>query len=100
MSGGDWKDMFQAIQDGNIAFVEYYLKIGIDPNYQHPEILASPLVESIRFSHLDIAKLILENGGNPNIKEVWGGDTPLSVAKEKKNKEAIELINSYILEND
>lgn len=96
MSGGDWKDMFKAIQDGNFAFVEYYLKIGIDPNYQHPEILASPLVESIRFGHLDIAKLILEHGADPKIKEVWGGETPMSVANEKKNQEAIELLNAYM----
>lgn len=96
MSGGDWKDMFKAIQDGNIDFVRYYLKIGIDPNYQHPEILASPLVESIRFDHLEITKLILENGGDPKIKEVWGGDTALSVAKEKKNQAAIDLINSFM----
>ncbi len=95
-SGGDWKDMFKAVQDGNFELVDFYLKSGIDPNYQHPEFMASALVESIRFKQLEIAKLILENGGDPNIKEVWGGDTPLSVAKGMKNQQAIDLINAYI----
>jgi len=96
MSGGDWKEMFGAIEKGNFNLVEYYLRVGIDPNYQHPEFMAAPLVESIRFNHLDIAKLLLEHGADPNIKEVMGGDTPLSVAQAKKNTEAIALLNSYI----
>ena len=96
MSGGNWKDMFKAIQEGDIALVDYYLKIGVDPNYQHPEFMASTLVESIRFNQLEIAKLILENGGDPKIKEVWDGETPLSVAKDKNNQKAIDLLNSYM----
>ena len=96
MSGGDWKHMFKAVQEGDLALVEYYLSAGIDPNYQHPEFMASVLVESIRFNHLEIAKLILEKGADPNIKEVWGGDTPMSVAKAKKNQEAIDLLSRYL----
>lgn len=96
MSGGNWKDMFKGVQDGDADLVEYYLKKGIDPNYQHPEFLAAPLAESIRFNHLNIAKLLLDYDANPTIKEAWGGETPLSVAKQKKNKKAIELINEYI----
>ena len=93
--GGDWKEMFQAIQTGDLALVEYYLEVGIDPNYQHPEFMAAPLVESIRYKHLDIARLLLEKGANPHIKEDWGGETPLSVAKASNNKKAIELLKAY-----
>ncbi len=96
MSGGNWKDMFKGVQDGDAGLVEYHLKMGIDPNYQHPEFLAAPLVESIRFNHLDIAKLLLDYGANPTIKEAWAGETPLSVAQVKKNQKAVELINGYI----
>lgn len=99
MSGGDWKDMFKAVQEGNIGLVEYYLKIGIDPNYQHPEFMASPLIESIRFNQLNVTKLLLEKGADPKIIEDMEGDTPLSVAQTKKNQEAIDLINSYIKKN-
>lgn len=96
MSGGNWKAMFKGVQDGDFALVEYYLKMGVDPNYQHPEFLASALVESIRFDQLDITKLLLDYGANPNIKEAWAGETPLSVARVKKNEKAIELINEYL----
>ena len=96
MSGGNWKEMFQAIQFDDLALVEYYLNIGIDPNYQHPEFLAAPLVESIRYNHLHITKLLLEKGADPHIKEVWGGDTPLSVAKLTNNKKAVQLLHDFM----
>lgn len=96
MSGGNWKEMFKAIEEGDLEMVRYYLKIGVNPNYQHPEFLASPLIESIRNNNLDIARLILENDGDPEIKEVWGGDTPLSVAKAKNNQAAVDLLMTYL----
>ncbi len=96
MSGGDWKAMFKAVQDGDFELVKYYLRMGIDPNYQHPEFMASPLVESIRYNHLEITKLILENGGDPEIVEMMEGETPLLVAKNRNNQAAIELLNTYL----
>ena len=96
MSGGDWKAMFKAVQDGDYELVSYYLRMGIDPNYQHPEFMAAALVESIRFNHLETTKLLLENGSNPEIVEVLEGETPMSVAMMKKNHQAIELLNEYI----
>ena len=96
MSGGDWKGMFKAVQDGDLELVRFYLKMGIDPNYQHPEFMAAALVESIRFNQVDITKALLEKGADPMIKEILGGDTPLSVAKEKKNQKAIDLLNLFI----
>jgi len=99
MSGPDWKIMFKAVQDGDIEMVRYYLKMGINPNYQHPEIMAAPLVESIRFNHLNIAQLLLENGANPNIEEDMEGDTALFIAKAKKNRAAIDLLGKYLENN-
>ena len=43
MSGGDWKAMFKGIQENNLELVKFYLKSGIDPNYQHPEFMALPI---------------------------------------------------------
>lgn len=96
MSGGDWKAMFLAVQQGDLESVDYYLQIGIDPNFQHEEFLAAALVESIRYNHLKITKLLLENGADPHIKEIWGGATPLSVAKENKNSTAIDLLKQFM----
>ncbi len=96
MSGGDWKCMFKAIQEGDYELTAYYLNRGIDPNYQHPEFMAAPLVESIRFNRIDISKLLLEKGADPLIKEVMGGETPLEVASRKGLQEIIELLNNYL----
>jgi len=43
MSGGDWKAMFKAVQENDLELVRFYLRSGVDPNYQHPEFMALPL---------------------------------------------------------
>lgn len=96
MSGGDWKQMFKGIQKNDIELVKYYLKIGIDPNYQHPEYMALPLAESIRYNHLNIAKLLLSNNANPQIIEMESGGTCLDLAKKIKNQDAIDLLNEFV----
>ncbi len=96
MSGGDWKAMFKGIQEGDFELVKYYLSAGIDPNYQHPEFKASPLIESIRYKHIEVTRLLLENGANPEIKEDDEGETPLNLAKKLNDNKVIELLNQYI----
>ncbi len=96
MSAGNWKDMFQGIQKGDIDLVDYYLQTGVDPNHQHPEFMALPLVESIRFNHLDIAKLLLEKGADPQLKEDWEKVNAISVALATDNKEAILLLRQHM----
>ena len=88
--------MFKAVQDGDFNLVEYYLRMGIDPNYQHPEFMAAPLVESIRFGELEIARLLLDNGANPNIVEVLEKETAFSVAQDRNDQKAIALLNEYL----
>ena len=80
MAGGDWKEMFRAIQYGDLELVRYYLRMGIDPNYQHPEFLVSPLVESIRYNQVEIARLLLEHGADPKIVEINGKE--ITVTRE------------------
>lgn len=95
MSAGDWKAMFKGIQDNDLELVRYYLEAGIDPNYQHPEFMALPLAESIRYNHIEIAKLLLLNGAKPLIMEIESGGTPLDLAKKMKNHIAIDLLNNF-----
>lgn len=96
MSGGDWKAMFKAIQEGDYELVSYYLKMGVDPNYQHPEYMAAPLIESFRFDHFDIMQLLLEHGAEPNIREVMGGESAMEIAILLKKHKAINLLNKYL----
>ena len=98
MSGGDWKAMFKGIQDNDVELVKYYLKIGVDPNYQHPEYLALPLSEAIRYNQSEIIKLLLSFGANPIIVEIESKMTSLELAKKMKNQLIINLIKEHVSE--
>ena len=95
MSGGDWKAMFRGIQDNNYELVSFYLKSGIDPNYQHPEFMALPLSESIRYKNSEITQLLLEHGANPILREMESGITSLDLARKLNNPLAIDLITAH-----
>jgi ankyrin repeat protein len=95
MSGGDWKQLFKGVQDNDFELVRFYLRSGIDPNYQHPEYMALPLSESIRYKHLDIAELLLQNGANPLITEMESGLTPVSLAAKLGDERFVELLAAH-----
>lgn len=94
MSGGDWKAMFKGIQQNDIELVRFYLRTGIDPNYQHPEYMALPLAESIRYNNIEITELLLRNGADPRIKEMESGVTTIEIAKQLNNQQAVDLMVS------
>lgn len=96
MSHGNWKAMFKAVQDNDIALVEYYIRQGIDINFQHPEFMTSPLIESIRCNHLAIMHLLLANGAHPDANEYFSDKSPGAIAHELENNKAIELLNQYL----
>ncbi|MEL6659145.1 MAG: ankyrin repeat domain-containing protein [Bacteroidota bacterium] len=96
MSGGDWKAMFKGIQENDIELVKYYLRIGIDPNYQHPEYMALPLAESLRYGHFEITEVLLSNGANPTIIEMESGITCQEMGKRMENQQVIDLLNKYV----
>ena len=91
--GGDWKDMFKGIQEDDPNLVLYHIKNGIDVNYQHPEYMTSPLIESIRLGNLSMVKLFLKHGASADVKEMFTDKLPLHVAVEYKNREIIQVIN-------
>ncbi|MFT4762774.1 MAG: ankyrin repeat protein [Paraglaciecola sp.] len=94
--GGDWKAFFRAIQLNDIELVKYYIRMGIDPSYQHPEYMTAPLMECIRYEHLDIAEFLLENGADASAKEHGGTTTAMSIATMLGNKKAMELLEKYL----
>lgn len=94
--GGDWKAFFRAIQLNDYELVKYYLRMGIDPNYQHPEYMTAPLMECIRYENLEIAALLLENGADAAAKEHAGTTTAMSIATMLGNQKAIALLEKYL----
>ena len=96
MAEGDWKEMFQAAVDGDLDLVKYHLRNGIDPNYQHPEILATPLVASILNGNDEISVYLIENGAEPHLKSYFDEFTPLEAAKKMKNESLIKILKEKL----
>jgi NADPH:quinone reductase-like Zn-dependent oxidoreductase len=92
MSHGDWKAMFHGIQQKDLELVRYYLQLGIDVNYQHPEYMTSPLIESIRVGEAAMVQLLLDNGASAQTVEMDTQKSPLAVAKATGNQEIFAII--------
>ncbi|MEM9324552.1 MAG: ankyrin repeat domain-containing protein [Bacteroidota bacterium] len=95
MSGGDWKEMLVAVQEGNLALVQYHIKNGVDPNYEHPELMTTPLIESVEYRQIEIAKYLLEHGADPMQCAWLSKDNPLSIAKRNGQKDFIRLLKAH-----
>ncbi len=93
MQSGEFKAFIQSVLNEDLASVQYYLSQGIDPNFLHPEIMTTPLVEAARLSNVPITKLLLAHGANPNLDSLVG-ESALKIAQQKKNKELISLLKT------
>ncbi len=90
MSGGDWKDMYDAAACGDLVRVQYHIKQGVNPNYQHPEVMCTPLVASLIHGHDSIALYLLEHGADPNLLSDYDGMTPLQAAQRFQRTELLD----------
>lgn len=82
MSGGNWKELFNAACDGDLALVEYHVKCGVDVNYAHPEFLSTPLVGAILARQEQVALYLLEHGAIPDLPSEFDGVTPIQAARQ------------------
>ncbi len=96
MSAGDWKELYKAACEGELELVRHHINNGVNPNYQHPEILSTPLVAAILNNHDKIASYLLEIGADPNLESYFDALTPLKAAKKMKNKNLAKIIKQYI----
>jgi uncharacterized protein len=82
MSGGDWKELFKAGCDGDLALVEFHVRRGVDLNYAHPEFLSTPLVAAILARQEAVALYMLEHGAWPDLHSEFDGMAPLQAARQ------------------
>jgi uncharacterized protein len=82
MSGGNWKEMFNAACEGDLELLTYHVKAGVDVNYAHPEFLATPLVASILARQEAVALFLLGSGANPHLLSEFDGLTPIQAARQ------------------
>jgi ankyrin repeat protein len=93
MSAGDWKDLYQASVNGQLEIVKYHVKNGVDADYQHPEVMSTPLVGAIMNGHIDVALYLLGVGCNPRQLSILDDLTPRQAAKKHQVKELYDLLN-------
>lgn len=96
MSAGDWKELYSAASSGNLPLVQYHIRNGVNPNYQHPEILATPLVAALSNGHIEIAKFLLNNGADPYLLSEFDNMTALQAATRYNKPELVELIQQTV----
>lgn len=82
MSGGNWKEMFNAACDGDLELVRYHVENGADINFAHPEFLSTPLVACILAQQAHIAHFFLDHGAAPNLLSEFDGATPVQAARQ------------------
>lgn len=92
MSAGDWKDLYVAALAGDLALVRYHISAGVNPNYQHPEIMCTPLVASLIHGHGEMAHYLLEQGADPHLRSELDGLTPLQAAHKHGRTEFVKLL--------
>ncbi|HRD99522.1 MAG TPA: ankyrin repeat domain-containing protein [Rubrivivax sp.] len=82
MSGGDWKELFNAGCAGDLALVAYHVRCGVDVNYAHPEFLSTPLVAAILAGQEAVALFLLDHGAMPDLGSELDGLTPMQAARK------------------
>ena len=76
---------------GNIELVRHYIKAGDDINSLDQQYGHTPLGYAALGGYLEMAKLLLENGANVKVRNIFG-NTPLHVAAKGGKKELAELL--------
>ncbi len=82
MSGGNWKEMFNAACEGDMELLAHHVNSGADINYAHPEFLATPLVASILARQEAAALFLLDSGANPHLLSEFDGLTPIQAVRQ------------------
>lgn len=82
MSGGNWKELYQAARGGDLELVRYHVQMGVDVNYAHPEFLSTPLVAAILAGQQEVAQYLLDNGADPHLMSEFDEVTPVQAAVE------------------
>jgi hypothetical protein len=94
MSAGNWKEMFQAACEGDVALVEYHLNMGVDVDYAHPEFQATALVACILARQVEVALFLLDHGANPHLLSESDDLTPMQAAKQTRLSGVVDKLRT------
>lgn len=68
--------------EGDLELVRYNVKCGVDINYAHSEILATPLVACLLAGQGEVAQFLLDSGANPHLLSEFDGLTPIQATRQ------------------
>ena len=85
--------MFYAAEAGDLGLLRYHLVAQVDPNYQHPEYMCSPLVACTLAGQYDAAALLLQYGADPQLRSEGEAMTPLQAACHRRAPALMRLID-------
>ena len=104
--GANWKDLVllcgnkQGSDDGELSIIKNHLQNGLDPNFQHPEYMTTPLIEASRVGNVGAVDLLLGLGkADPAIESDLDGCTPLDVAMQAKQHATVDILLRAVPEN-
>ncbi len=95
MASGDWKALLKAIQDGDLESARHFIQLGVDINYEHPEMLTTPLIEAVHNGQEEMVALLLEHGAAPRQRAGFGEKTALEIARAGKQEKIVQLLEAY-----
>ena len=88
------QQLFNAAQTGDLEAIKTALDAGIDVNAK-TRYSATALSFAAEKGHLDIVKLLIEKGADPNVQDTFYKATPLTWANMKKHEEIAAYLKEH-----
>ncbi len=96
---GHINNIFQSIISNDLSDIKAIIKSGININHKHPQIQLTPLIQAINLRRIEMIKILLETGADPNLsQDVYA--IPLGLATSLGNIEIIEFFVKFLVETE
>ena len=85
--------LFYPIRDGHIELIRLFIQYGVKiESIIYPKHYMTSLVLASRNGHVEVVKLILDSGGDPNYRLNLYDDTALMAASESGHIEVVRVL--------